>query len=102
MPEVPDSTEIDPDGHKIVFENDHVRVLEVRSPAGQHIPMHTHPPRLVIAVGGYRLKSVSNQGVEAIVDRRPGEVNWVEFEAHQAEILIGPTHVIEVEVKSAV
>ena len=97
----PDSTEVDPDGHKIVFENDFVRVLEVRSPPGQQIPMHSHPPRLVVAIGPYRLKSVSQEGVEAIIDRRPGEATWVEAEEHEAEILVGPTHVIEVEVKSA-
>ena len=101
MQSAPDSTEVDPDGHKIVFENDYVRVLEVRSPPGQQIAMHSHPPRLVVAIGPYRLKSVSQEGLEAIVDRRPGEAVWVEREEHQAEILVGPTHVIEVEVKSA-
>ena len=25
----PDSTVVDPDGHRVVFENEHVRVLEV-------------------------------------------------------------------------
>ena len=100
MSDAPDSTQVDPDGHKIVFENDHVRVLEVRSPSGQRIPMHSHPSRLVVAVGGYRIRSVNDQGVEAIVDRRPGEATWVEREVHEAEILIGPTHVIEVEIKS--
>jgi hypothetical protein len=40
-----------------VFENEHVRVLEVRSPPGQQIPMHSHPPRVVVPVGSYRLKS---------------------------------------------
>ena len=101
MDKAPDSTEVDPVGHKIVFENEHVRVLEVRSPPGQQIPMHSHPPRVVVPVGSYRLKSVSQKGDDSIVDRRPGEAVWVEREEHQAEILIGPTHVIEVEIKSA-
>jgi hypothetical protein len=47
------------------------------------------------------LKSVSPTGDDSTVDRRPGEAVWVESEEHQAEILIGPTHVIEVEIKSA-
>jgi hypothetical protein len=98
---LPDSTEVDPIGHKVVFENEHFRVLEVRNPTGHHIPMHSHPPRLIVAVGGYRIRSVSEQGTESIADRRPGEVIWVEHEAHEADILVGPTHVIEVEVKTA-
>jgi len=98
---IPDSTEVDPDGHKVVFENEHLRVLEVRSTAGQQLPMHSHPPRLVVAINGYRIKSTDTSNNEAIIDRRAGEAIWVEHEAHSAEILIGPTHVIEVEIKSA-
>jgi hypothetical protein len=96
-----DSTEVDPTGHRIAFENEHVRILEVRSPAGQIIPNHSHPPRVIVAIGPYRIRTVDSDGVESIIDRRPGEATWVEGEEHQAEILIGPTHVIEVEVKAA-
>lgn len=101
MDPIPDSTEVDPGGHKIVFENEHLRVLEVRSIAGQQLPVHSHPPRLVVAVNGYRIKSTDLSGNESIIDRRAGEAMWVEREEHSAEMLIGPTHVIEVEVKSA-
>ena len=31
-----------PEFHKVLLENDHVRVLEVRIPAGQTVPLHTH------------------------------------------------------------
>ena len=101
MDRVPDATEVDPVGHKVVFENEHVRILEVRSPQGEQLPMHSHTPRVVVAIGPYRLKSVDSAGVESTIDRRPGEATWVSHEEHAAEILIGPTHVIEVEVKSA-
>lgn len=37
-----------PDHHKLLFENDHVRVLEVRIGPGQFVPAHTHKwPSLV-------------------------------------------------------
>ena len=101
MDPIPDSTEVDPDGHKIVFENEHIRVLEVRSSAGQQLPVHSHPPRLVVAINGYRIKSTDTSGNQSVIDRRPGQAIWVEREVHSAEMLIGPTHVIEVEVKSA-
>jgi hypothetical protein len=31
-----------PKHHRILLENDHVRVLEVRIPAGDTVPLHTH------------------------------------------------------------
>lgn len=101
MERAPDATDVDPDGHRVVFENDHVRVLEVRGETGLELPMHSHRPRVVIAIGPYRIKSVDADGVESIIDRRPGDASWVDDEQHRATVLIGPTHVIEVEVKSA-
>ncbi len=94
-----DSTEVDPDGHRIAFENDRVRILEVKQPSGGHIPMHAHPPRAVISVGEYRLKSVDAEGNVHIIDRRPGEVSWSDGEEHEAWVLTGTVHAIEVEVK---
>jgi hypothetical protein len=36
MEQSPDSTEVDPAGHKVVFENDHVRVLSAHMIAEVH------------------------------------------------------------------
>ncbi|MDH3754705.1 MAG: hypothetical protein OEU32_12600 [Acidimicrobiia bacterium] len=96
-----DATEVDPDGHRVVFENEHVRILEVRGATGTELAQHSHPPRVVVAIGPYRVKSVDTDGVETIIDRRPGDAAWVEQEHHAAQVLVGPTHAIEVEVKSA-
>lgn len=101
MSEIPDSTAVDPEGHRVVVENEDIRVLEVRSESGTVLPMHSHPPRLVVALNGYRIRSVDPGGVVSVIDRRPGEAVWVGPEVHEAEIVIGPAHVIEVEVKSA-
>ena len=96
-----DSTVVDPSGHRIALDNEHVRILEVRVPEGASLPLHSHPPRAVVAIGSYRLKSTDEAGHTTIVDRRPGEVVWSDGEDHLAEVLIGPVHAIEVEVKSA-
>ena len=100
MGQAPDSTEIDPEGHRVALENDHIRVLEVRLPAGRKLPMHSHPPRAIVAITSYRLESTDVQGQVTIVDRRPGETVWSDGEEHAAE-MITETHTIEVEVKSA-
>lgn len=99
MSEIPDSTEVDPNGHRIALENEHVRILEVRVPEGRELPMHSHPPRVVIAIGSYRMRSVDADGQVTIIDRRPGEATWSDGETHEAIALIGPVHAIEVEVK---
>jgi quercetin dioxygenase-like cupin family protein len=31
-----------PEHHRIIFENDRVRVLDFRVPAGETVPLHTH------------------------------------------------------------
>src|SRR5262249_34751244 len=37
-----DALQAAPNHHRLIFENDHVRVLEVRIPAGAVVPLHTH------------------------------------------------------------
>lgn len=97
----PDATAVDPDGHRVVFENEHVRILEVRVQEGRKLPMHSHPPRAVVAIGSYRLQATDADGSVDTFDRRPGDVGWTEHEEHEATVLEGPVHAIEVEVKSA-
>ena len=40
----PEATVVDPKVHNVLFENDHVRVLEARA-SYQRRPMHSHPLR---------------------------------------------------------
>lgn len=100
MSDAPDSTELDPDGHRVVLENDHVRVLEVRVPEGAALALHSHPPRSVVAIGSYRLRSTDDTGRVTVIDRRPGDVSWSDGEVHAATVLIGPVDAIEVEIKA--
>jgi len=96
----PDSTVVDPEGHLVAMENEHVRVLEIRLPQGAELPMHSHPPRVIVAVNSYRLKSTDKEGRVSIVERRSGETVWSDGEEHAAEVLEGPTHTIEIELKN--
>jgi hypothetical protein len=38
-----------PAHHKLMFENDRVRVLEVRIPPGETVPVHTWPAAIYVA-----------------------------------------------------
>jgi hypothetical protein len=97
-----DSTIVDPDVHKVVFENDHVRVIDARAAHGWKSAMHSHPPMLVINLGSGRQKVTSPDGKTQIVDLNPGAVVWQDdaFD-HAWELLAGEVHVLLVEVKSA-
>ncbi len=96
-----DSTVVDPDVHQVVFENDHVRVLEARAAHGAKSPMHSHPPLLLVSIGSARIKFTSPEGTKQILDLRPGMVVWLDGVEHSWELLAGEIHVVGVEVKSA-
>ncbi len=99
MARSPDSTVVDPEGHLVAMENEHVRVLEIRLPQGAELAMHSHPPRVIVAINSYRMKSTDETGRVSIVERRSGDTVWSDGEEHAAEVLVGPTHTIEVELK---
>lgn len=96
-----DATIVDPDVHQVVFENDHVRVLEARIPVGWKSPMHSHPPMLIVSLSSFRIKFTSPEGTTQIVDLRPGTIMWLDGVEHSWELFAGDAHVIAVEVKSA-
>ena len=41
-PDALDAVTAAPDHHKLMFENERVRILEVRIPPGDTVPVHTH------------------------------------------------------------
>ncbi len=96
-----DATIVDPDVHQVVFENEHVRVLEARAARGYKSPMHSHPPLLLVSIGSARVKFTYPEGRQQIMDLRPGMVLWLDGVEHSWELLAGEVHVVGVEVKSA-
>ncbi len=45
-----DAVQVDPEHHKIEFENDHVRVLRVNFGPGEMSQMHQHPCAIAIGI----------------------------------------------------
>ena len=93
---------VDPDAHQILFENEHVRVIQSRASQGWKSAMHSHQPMLVVNLGTGRQKVTWADGTTQIVDLNPGAVVWQEdaFD-HSWELLAGEANVVLVEVKSA-
>jgi hypothetical protein len=97
----PDAVLIDPESHVVVFENEHVRVIENISAPGKTSPMHSHGTMLIVSLDLARLKLTMPGQDPIILDLRPGQVMWIEDPEHAWELLAGQLHVIGIEVKSA-
>lgn len=96
------ATIVDPDAHQVLFENEHVRVIQARASHGWQSAMHSHRPMLVVNLGSGRQKVTWADGTTQLVDLNPGAVVWQDdaFD-HAWELLAGEVNVVLVEVKSA-
>jgi hypothetical protein len=97
-----DSAVIDPAVHHVMFENEHVRVIDARAAPGWKSAMHAHAPMVFVNFGTARQKVIAPDGKTRLVDLNPGTVLWVDqpFD-HSWELLSGDVHAILIEVKSA-
>jgi hypothetical protein len=66
-----------PDHHVVVFENDHVRVLETVIRAGDTAPLHTHlSPHLMIIISGSHFVRRDESGTP-LLDTRAADPPFV-------------------------
>jgi hypothetical protein len=95
-----DPLKVAPDTHKLLFENQFVRVLEVHVPPGKTEPWHEHSRRVVIYLSDFHTRVTEKGGESRDTLRKRGLVRWSEPLVHQVEN-IGKTegHVISVELK---
>jgi len=98
---VQDSVIVDPDVHRVILENEHVRVLDARIAPGWKSAMHSHPPMVLISLGAGRFRMKGPDGKPVVADFNPGMVIWRDATEHSWEMLSGSAHVVAVEVKSA-
>ena len=65
-----DGVAVAPDNHKVIFENDQVRVLETTISAGEVTPLHTHlTPTVMYVLSGSHFIRRDERG-ETLVDTR--------------------------------
>ena len=79
-------------GLTVRFENDRVRVLELRLKPGEREAMHTHPQYVLYALTDYRVKNTSADGTVRVFSRKRGDVFWGEPVTHGGEN-VGDTEV---------
>ena len=98
-----DPLNVTPGTHKLAFENDRVRVLDINMKPGGKTSMHSHPGYVAIALDKKcKVKFTSLDGKEEQAEFKAGDTIWREAESHSVEN-IGRTecHVLNIELKES-
>jgi quercetin dioxygenase-like cupin family protein len=74
------------------FENDRVRVLELRLKPGEEEGFHTHPQYVLYALTNYRVKNTTADGTAKVFERKAGDIFWGEPITHKGQN-VGDTEV---------
>ena len=93
-----EATKVAPNVYKVLFENDRVRLLEVRMKSGEESAQHSHPDYLVYALQGGTVKLTDASGESADVEIQAGDTMWREAEEHSA-LNIGATELLAIFVE---
>ena len=94
-----DPSVTNPDHYKVLFENDHVRVLEYTDEPGDKTTMHEHPDSVMYTLSSFRRRLHQN-GASRDVELVAGLTTWLPAQQHHGEnIGDTETHTIFVELK---
>ena len=96
-----DSVKVSPQTQKVIFENEFVRIIDDRIPAGVAEPKHHHPHGVTVALTDYDIESKNYlTGKVTRSRRREGDVNWTEATVHDVRnVGSTPSHAIRIELK---
>lgn len=95
-----DPVKVDPAHHKVVFENDRVRVLRIKFKAHDKTKQHDHPNGVAIYLTDTKAKFTLGDGKTREGGGKRGEITWATAENHIVENAAGkPADIILVELK---
>jgi len=95
-----DPVKVDPTRHKVVFENDRVRVLRVRFKAHDKTKQHEHPNGVAVYLTDVKAKFTLADGKTREGGGKRGDVTWAVAEKHSVQNMTGkPADIILVELK---
>ena len=97
-----DPVKVSPETHKVLLENDRVRVLDIRIKPGEKVPMHSHPAKVNYILNDFKLKFTYPDGKTEVREGKAGVARWNEAVTHAPEN-VGTTefHAVEFELKEA-
>ena len=93
-----DPVKVAPNSHKVLLENENVRVLEFTAKAGDKIGMHSHPNHVVYVLSDAKVTFISEDGKREERALKAGTSVWVDAVTHATEHAEA-AHVILVELK---
>ena len=96
-----DPLTVTPQTHKLLFENQFVRVIESNVPAGGTEPKHGHPHSVTVylADSDAEIKTFPD-GKTSRVHRTAGTAGWSEAIVHEIKnVGATPSHTIRIELK---
>ena len=99
-----DPVATNPDHYSVVFENEHVRVLEYLDHPGDRTTPHEHPNSVMVTLSEFRRRLYAGAGgnQERDVEIPAETTSWLPAQQHAGHnIGETPTHVIFVELKNA-
>ena len=80
-----DPVVVGPDIYSMKFQNEKVRVSEIKFNPGDKAPMHTHPwPHAVYVIEAGQLTLTHPDGSVSIADAKAGDVLYMPAETHEA------------------
>jgi beta-alanine degradation protein BauB len=89
---IDDIVEISPNIHKVIFENDQIRMLKVTVKPGDKVPMHTNPENINYVLRSGTLRLINPDGSAQDIDVAEGQVLPAPVGSHAVEN-IGATEV---------
>ena len=94
-----DSVKVAPDVYKVLFENEKVRVLEVKMEEGSGTEMHSHPDTLIYILSGGKVNFTDPSGEVVELETAAGETVWMEATEHATDHVAGAIHALLIEPK---
>lgn len=79
------AAKVAPHVYKVLFENELVRLLEVRMQPGDHTDMHSHPGNLIYALAGGKVAFTAPSGEVAELDVPEGASMWMDATEHATD-----------------
>jgi hypothetical protein len=97
-----DPVQLNPEMFKILLEDERVRVIDDRVPAGAKVAMHSHGEYVVYPLSSYTMRFTFPDGTTRVVEVQQGTPRHVKGIVH-AEENIGTTeaHAVLIELKEA-
>jgi quercetin dioxygenase-like cupin family protein len=86
-----DAVKVAPHVYKVLFENERVRILDVRIEPGDRTEMHSHPDFFYYGLSGGKVKFTTPAGETAELELPEGASMWQEAHDHATENVGGTT-----------